>query len=346
MSVSKTWWDKYNTRLKDPEDGVEIHLTEVECKAVRKYLQRSKSRHSKHTFRNRKVAVKQWLEFCELDAIDVMKAKGVNIEDWMDVMIEDGYAPRTVREKVYTVSAMYVRWIKRDYIDSNPVDDVEDVDKYSQTRLSKHSEREYLESDEYKELVEACHDTREKLIIQLLWQTGVRVGEVVTIRERDVDLEDRSIEVETSKTGKFEEDDTRNVYFKRSLERTLKDWLQRGKRSAYKGTDGDDDEGHILVSAEEPTLSTQTLGDIVADVADRTDVQETLYKDQSGTERQWVVPHLFRKSYGVHRTKAGMPIVYLSELMGHADIATTRDNYIKFREDDIAEAEQKYSRHI
>ena len=340
------WWAEYQDRLSDSDDGLVVSLTEEGRNAVLKFLLRSKSRHSKHTFRNRKVAVKQWLEFCEVEDIDVFDARSVTVEDWMDVMIADGYAPRSVREKVYSISAMYVRWVKREYIEKNPVEDVDDVEKYSLTRLQEHSEREYLEVEEYEAIEEACVNTRELLVVQILWQTGVRVGESVSIRETDINFDKRYIEIETSKTGKFEENDTRKVYYKRTLERTLDKWLNKGGRDAYTGTGGDDDEGHILVSKEEPTMSTQTVGDIVYEVADRTEVQETLYEDQSGTKRQWVVPHLFRKSYGVHRTKSGMPIVYLSELMGHSDIATTRDNYLKFRDDDIAEAEQKYARHI
>jgi integrase/recombinase XerD len=37
-----------------------------------------------------------------------------------------------------------------------------------------------------------------------------------------------------------------------------------------------------------------------------------------------------------------MPIAYLSELMGHSDIQTTRDAYLKFRDDDIKEADRRY----
>jgi integrase/recombinase XerD len=171
----------------------------------------------------------------------------------------------------------------------------------------------------------------------------VRVQEAVNIRKQDIDRDERSITVTTIKSGRYEEDNERTVYYSRSMERTLKRWLDRGGRSKTQGADGDDDDGHPLVTREAPWMGENRITEIVDEVADRTDLQDDLYTDKAGNDRNWIVGHLFRKSYGVHRTKNGMPIAYLTELMGHSDIETTRDHYLKFREDDIRDAERKYA---
>jgi len=189
-------------------------------------------------------------------------------------------------------------------------------------------------------MIDACPRPRDEMLLRLLWNCGVRAEEAVNIEiEAHIDRDKREINIKTGKQGRTSDVKSRTVYYGRQMERTMRKWLDRGARNKYISAD---DSPYLIVSkqAEQPTPNRVT--EIVDEVAEKAGVQEELWTDASGRPRHRVTAHSFRHSYAVHRVKQGMPIVYLQELMGHADIDQTR-KYLKFRKDDIREAEKKYA---
>lgn len=286
------------------------------------------------TVKNRATAVKQ---FAKWFRGDVTNATTSDVDEWKEELVLQDYGYRSVRQKIYALSTYY-NWLQdRQNFEDNPVDDV-DVEKYEKTKQDEHLDRQYVSKEEFEAMMEACETTRESLICRLFWDCGVRVGEAVEIRVSKIKRRNRSITFESGKTKKMEKDDERTVYYSQAMENILIEWLDNGKRNSYFGSSGD----YLIVSEEADQIYPGSVSDIVRDVADRAGVLKEVYEDMSGRTRYFPHPHALRKSYGVYRTKRGMPIAYLSELMGHADIETTRDKYLKFREDDIKEADRRY----
>jgi len=116
--------------------------------AVSKYLRRVRARQSYHTLKNRRIAAAQFEEFCRHNGSSLFEAKDWDVEDWIDHMLDEesgeGFAPRTVRNKVYDISALYQYLEGRDYVDENPVEDV-DTSDLSGTVIDEYSEVRYLE---------------------------------------------------------------------------------------------------------------------------------------------------------------------------------------------------------
>jgi|APHM01.1.fsa_nt_gi Site-specific recombinase XerD len=287
-----------------------------------------------HTVRNRSVAVRQFTKFFDDDIADVDTSDVISWKE--DMQIKD-YAYRSIQSKIYALSTFYNWLIERKDFDDNPVDDVE-IDHFEKTKLSENLDREYVTKEEFKQMMEACETTRESVICRLFWDTGIRIGEMVNLKISDINRRKKSIEIISGKTRKMEEDDERTVYYSQSLESILMEWLDNGQRNAYFGSTGD----YLILSDEAEKMHKGTLSDMVRNVADRAGVLKTIYTDKAGQERYFPHPHALRKSYGVYRTKGGMPIAYLSNLMGHSDIQTTQDEYLKFRDDDIRDADRRY----
>jgi integrase/recombinase XerD len=288
----------------------------------------------KDTVKNRATAVRQ---FAEWFGADITVATTSDVDEWKEQLVLEGYGYRSVRQKIYALSTYY-NWLQdREGFEGNPVDGV-DVEKYEKTKQDEHLDRQYVTKEEFEQMMEACETTRESLICRLFWDCGVRVGEAVEIRLNDIDRSDKSIVIESGKTKKMEIDEKRTVYYSQSLESIITEWLDNGARDSYFGSSGD----YLIVSKEAEQMVPGSVSDIVRRVADRADILKEVYEDQSGRTRYFPHPHALRKSYGVYRTERGMPIAYLSKLMGHADIETTRDKYLKFREEDIREADRRY----
>ncbi|PHQ41259.1 hypothetical protein Z052_15405 [Halorubrum sp. C191] len=327
-------WIKSNER---PPDWIHNQPKQTE-EYLYGYWRSTIANNSTQTVRNRSVSVRQFAEWFDDDIADVETS---DVIEWKEDMQIEDYAYRSIQSKIYALSTFYNWLIERKDFDDNPVDDVE-IEHFEKTKLSENLDREYVNKDEFQQMMEACETTREKLICRLFWDTGVRVGEIVEIKCKpnggDINRRNKSIEIVSGKTRKMEEDDERTVYYSQSLESILMEWLDNGQRNAYFGSTGE----YLIPSDEADKLYEGTVSDIVREVADRAGILKTIYTDKAGQERYFPHPHALRKSYGVYRTKGGMPIAYLSELMGHSDIQTTRDEYLKFRDDDIRDADRRY----
>ena len=74
---------------------------------------------------------------------------------------------------------------------------------------------------ELKMIFRACRDTRQLLMIHLLYDCGLRIGEVVRLRSNDFDKTERTISIRNSKGGK-----TRVVYYGEVLRTTLNQYAK------------------------------------------------------------------------------------------------------------------------
>ena len=322
----------------------ELKLNKASQKQLDRVFTKFDARYTQNTYRNRKVVIRQFSEFTVED--DLREVGSVEIDDWISHLLADEYAPRTVRAKVYALSAISSELVTREFIRENPVEEVS-VENLKQTKQDEyHAEQnkgQYLTVEEYSQLVEATKNLRDEVMTRLLWQTGVRVSEASSIRISDIDRGERSITVRNAKSGKYEETDTRTVYYDRRLGNLLRRYIDQGYREGFVGlSEEKEDDGHLLVSNEKYSLNKEYITQFVSETAERAGIQEVMYENKSGNEMNRVNAHLLRKSYGVHRTKNGMPIAYLSELMGHEDVTVTKENYLHFRDDDIEEAERRY----
>ncbi|RLE98611.1 MAG: recombinase XerC [Thermoprotei archaeon] len=153
----------------------------------------------------------------------------------------------------------------------------------------------YLTSDEVEAMINAASNLRDKLIVSMLYSTGMRVSELVNVRVSDVNLEERSIRVR-GKGGK-----ERVVFFNGKTHSLLVEYLKHMRPDEYlfPGRGG----GHIhYVTVER--------------------IVRTLAK--AAGIRKRVTPHVLRHSFATHSLTRGMDIREIQELLGHASLKTTQ----------------------
>jgi site-specific recombinase XerD len=138
---------------------------------------------------------------------------------------------------------------------------------------------------------------RDIAMLELLYASGIRRAELVGIDLRDVDFEERTIRV----VGKGNKQ--RTVFFNRATAEALTAYL------AVRPAGGD---GALFVSRQRRRLSYQQVGKIFA-----------LYVKLSGLEGR-VTPHTMRHSVATHLHKAGVDLMTIKELLGHASVQTTQ----------------------
>ncbi len=141
---------------------------------------------------------------------------------------------------------------------------------------------------------------RDRAMLELLYSSGLRLGELVGLDLGDVDLADGMVRV----TGKGRK--TRLVPVGRQARRALRDWLKA--RAA-------------LAAPGEKAMFTGVRG---ARISPRSVQARVLHWARRSGLGQRVHPHLFRHSFATHVLESSGDLRSVQEMLGHANISTTQ----------------------
>jgi len=156
---------------------------------------------------------------------------------------------------------------------------------------------------------------RDGALLELLYATGLRVSELVSLDWRDLDLSARVLRV-LGKGGK-----ERMVPFGRQAAAALRDWLGVWDEVRQRGAVADDGGGASGGDeAEEPVFLHHRGGRLsdrsVRRVVDRAVEQAALAAG--------VHPHTLRHTFATHLLEGGADLRAIQELLGHSSLATTQ----------------------
>jgi integrase/recombinase XerC len=147
---------------------------------------------------------------------------------------------------------------------------------------------------------------RDQAILELLYATGLRVGELVSLDWRDLDLPARVLRV-LGKGGK-----ERMVPFGRPAAAALGAWLARWEEVRGRSGDAGDGEEPVFLNHRGGRLTDRSVGRIV-------DRHVAAAAVASG-----VHPHTLRHTFATHLLEQGADLRGIQELLGHASLATTQ----------------------
>lgn len=177
--------------------------------------------------------------------------------------------------------------------------------------------RKYLKQDELKALLEAPKRMRDRLIIKLLYETGMRVGELTALTVGDVDLEAGEITIQEAKRH----EEGRKVPLVNSWTKSmLRDYI--GTRKTKKDS--------LFVSNKRGPLSRRQVERLIAN-----------YGEKVGLEKNKRHPHVLRHTHAVYALKSGIDLRTLQLNLGHSSIEVTAI-YLTM---DIDDRKEEYSKH-
>lgn len=190
----------------------------------------------------------------------------------------------------------------------------------------------YLPPEDVKKLWEnvPAPRVRNRLIIRLAYQSGMRVTELCHIRLHDIgfpwDGDNRTISVPavSSKSG------SRPVAYKPTLDPLLRRWVEGGLRDAVPYAS---DSEYLFPTKQSERISRETVRTVVKQAAEAADLNHDIYTDKAGNTRTKVSPHILRHSMAVNSLTAGtMNVRELQEFLGHSDLETT-EKYLDIASD-------------
>lgn len=151
-----------------------------------------------------------------------------------------------------------------------------------------------LTKDEVARLIRAANTKKSKLIISMLYSTGMRVSEIVNLQRENLDLENNEGMV---KSGKGKKD--RLFIINAELCIGLKEYLEDHKENTY-------------VFSKEEALTPRNVQKIMKKTAIKAGIKKR------------VTPHTLRHSFATHLLESGVDIRVIQALLGHENLQTTQ----------------------
>lgn len=171
-----------------------------------------------------------------------------------------------------------------------------------------------LQADDVQRVLKACTCPRDKALVFLMVDTGLRRTEVCALDWGQIDIASGLVHVVRGKGGK-----ARSVVVGATTRRAL---------LAYKRT--------ILASDERQPLFQTSYGDRLKVMGLR-----SVFKRLSEVSGVHLTPHVLRRTFATLSLRAGMNLLYLQGLMGHSTIEMTR-RYVQMIDDDLLEAHREH----
>jgi integrase/recombinase XerD len=156
---------------------------------------------------------------------------------------------------------------------------------------------------------------RDRAILETLYATGIRAGELVRLTLRDVDTEDRVLRIVLGKGRK-----DRTVPLTRAAARAIEAYLVQGRPRIR----GARTSPSLFLALRGGRLYGSALCDLIAEAARRASL------DRHATA------HTFRHSAATHLLKGGADIRHIQQLLGHTSLATT-ERYTRVEISDLKE---------
>lgn len=233
---------------------------------------------------------------------------------WIDHLSRQGISRRTVRKKLSAVSSFYRFLIHRREATFNPVDDI------APARLEKKLPV-YVRQDEMQEVIEslpaeaAPHSAFEKqrnaLIVLMLYSTGMRRAELISLKDAAVDTARSELKV----LGKRNKE--RIIPFGEELRQAIESYRRARSRCLGSQTPPED----FFVRPDGTPLYPMLVQRVV---------KEALTGHSNAAR---LSPHTLRHSFATDMLNNGAELTAVQQLMGHASLVTTQMyTHITFRE--------------
>ena len=222
-----------------------------------------------------------------------------------------------IARKMSCLRSFYDYLYKRKLLSSNPVRLV-DMPKIKEKAIIQLDPDEVASLLDYienygKQLsgVKLYHYNKQKYrdiaIVTLLLGTGVRVSELVGLNISDIDFKNNGIRI-LRKGG-----NEMIVYFGDEVEKALKDYLEIS-RNAITPLSGHEDA--LFLSGQRKRISVDA-------------VEKMVKKYASAISAKTITPHKLRSTYGTALYRETGDIYLVADVLGHADVNTTKKHYAK-----------------
>ena len=224
------------------------------------------------------------------------------VRSFLGVLLDSGLAKKSVIRKVSTLRSFFKFAVRRKSLSSNPMNNI--VTPKAEKKLPQFLDERTVTNLMDLPDVSDVFGARDAAILELLYSTGMRRGELVGLRSSDIDFSERTVKV----TGKGNKQ--RVIPFGGKADEALKRYgdVRETLLGTAKGAANDlfflTDKGKQMYPGAVNAIVKKYLGQI--------------------SEIKQKSPHVLRHSFATHLLDRGADIFAVKELLGHESLSTTQ----------------------
>jgi integrase/recombinase XerD len=224
------------------------------------------------------------------------------IVDYILDMKEREYASSTVARKVAAIKSFFHHLVAIDFLEDDPTATLDSPKvKKRLPRIISVEEAERLLAEPAK--LSKPKGLRDRALLELLYATGMRVTEAVSLDVDDLDLSSASVVV-----GQSDGDEGRTLPLLKRAREALEVYLDKGRDQMVRNSE----ESALFLNHRGQRLTRQGLWLIIKD-----------YVEKAGVDSD-ITPHTLRHSFAAHKLEEGADLREIQRLLGHANISTTQ----------------------
>jgi integrase/recombinase XerD len=237
----------------------------------------------------------------------VTKPEGVSaryIRAYLASLVNKDLSDSYINGHARAIKTLVRFWYKEKYIPEIPLFE---MPKISKKRLP------VLTAKEVKKAINNCLNKRDRAIIMLLVDTGLRRAEICALNWENIDISSGIVRVTKGKGGKARAV-VAGIKTRRALLAYRRDIEHQENKPVFQTNTGS-------------RLSANGLRSALLRIGKRADVH--------------ITPHALRRTFATLSLRAGMNLIQLQAMMGHSSLEMTR-NYIQMLEEDLLEAQKAH----
>ena len=251
----------------------------------------------------------------EFKQLDHKKVNYSQVRYWITKLVDKGLSNGTINRKVSSLKTYYKYLVKIEALKSSPLLNHKALKQNKKIQVP-------FSEDEIKAVLELninnhFDDIRNKLIVELLYSTGIRRAELINLKLTDVDINQNQIKV----LGKRNKE--RYIPLIKSVKNTISLYLI--KRNLL---DKIDDKPYFFLTKKGRKIYSALVYRVVKN-----------YFTEASTKAK-KSPHILRHSFATHLLNNGADLNSVKELLGHSSLASTQ----VYTHNNISELKKVYSK--
>jgi integrase/recombinase XerC len=263
---------------------------------------------SPHTIGAYHQDLKQFADFLrtQFEVTEVRQINHQQIRSWLVELMNNNVSARSVARKLSTLKTFYKYLLKEGVVDTNPLSKVQPpkIEKRLPVFVEEKPMQRLLDEQNGLdgERIDFGHDyegRRNRLMIMLFYSTGIRLSELIGLKQPDIDFYKQTIKV----LGKRNKE--RIIPITKELSAEIHSFIEM-KASAQMNTE------YLLLTQKGEQLYPKLVYNIV---------KKYLSVVTSIEKRS---PHVLRHTFATHLLNKGADLNAIKELLGHANLAATQ----------------------
>ena len=255
-------------------------------------------KYSDCTEKNYELDLFKYFEYLDKNNLNYLTVKYKDVSNFTLFLAKQNYKSTTINRIDSSIRSFYNYLELEEKINGNP------FKAASNLKVPKRLPN-YFKYDEYLTMISVIdkddYEYRNKLILEMLFATGLRVSELSNIKIKDIDFSEREIKV----MGKGSKE--RFVFYNKECAIVLDSYLKECRSKLLNGKDSE----YLFINH---------LGDKLTDRGIRLIIDKIVKKSCIKSK---VSPHTFRHTFATMLLNEGCNIKSVQELLGHSSLGTT-----------------------